>query len=390
MCKIMSNENYRLVRGMKDLINEDADKFDFIVETANQIAKKYNFQHLTTPIVEYTSLFERNLGNESDIIHKEIYRFEDRGGDMLALRPEMTAGVCRFIIENGLFQGPFPHKYFSFGPVFRYDRPQKGRYRQFNQLNFEIFGLKDMAQEIKIYLEMICELLDKLGIKDVKVKINYLGSKEERNNYTNELKNYLLKYKNDLSEDSRRRLETNILRILDSKDENDKQILKNAPKIIDYLTQEHKDFLTSFDKKYEIDNNLVRGLDYYSGFVFEVITDKIGETQNACCGGGEYNNLIEDMSGKKLSAFGFALGIERLFDLMDIAKMPQKQPLYLHLTTKSGVIENARNEINLQYQQDFVKGLKYANQIGADYVIFEKDNELIEKDLKTGEQRILK
>ena len=390
MCKIMSNENYRLVRGMKDLINEDADKFDFIVETANQIAKKYNFQHLTTPIVEYTSLFERNLGNESDIIHKEIYRFEDRGGDMLALRPEMTAGVCRFIIENGLFQGPFPHKYFSFGPVFRYDRPQKGRYRQFNQLNFEIFGLKDMAQEIKIYLEMICELLNKLGIKDVKVKINYLGSKEERNNYTNELKNYLLKYKNDLSEDSRRRLETNILRILDSKDENDKQILKNAPKIIDYLTQEHKDFLTSFDKKYEIDNNLVRGLDYYSGFVFEVITDKIGETQNACCGGGEYNNLIEDMSGKKLSAFGFALGIERLFDLMDIAKMPQKQPLYLHLTTKSGVIENARNEINLQYQQDFVKGLKYANQIGADYVIFEKDNELIEKDLKTGEQRILK
>ena len=386
----MSNENYRLVRGMKDLINEDADKFDFIVETANQIAKKYNFQHLTTPIVEYTSLFERNLGNESDIIHKEIYRFEDRGGDMLALRPEMTAGVCRFIIENGLFQGPFPHKYFSFGPVFRYDRPQKGRYRQFNQLNFEIFGLKDMAQEIKIYLEMICELLNKLGIKDVKVKINYLGSKEERNNYTNELKNYLLKYKNDLSEDSRRRLETNILRILDSKDENDKQILKNAPKIIDYLTQEHKDFLTSFDKKYEIDNNLVRGLDYYSGFVFEVITDKIGETQNACCGGGEYNNLIEDMSGKKLSAFGFALGIERLFDLMDIAKMPQKQPLYLHLTTKSGVIENARNEINLQYQQDFVKGLKYANQIGADYVIFEKDNELIEKDLKTGEQRILK
>ena len=386
----MSNENYRLVRGMKDLINEDADRFDFIVETANQIAKKYNFQHLTTPIVEYTSLFERNLGNESDIIHKEIYRFEDRGGDILALRPEMTAGVCRFIIENGLFQGPFPHKYFSFGPVFRYDRPQKGRYRQFNQLNFEIFGLKDMAQEIKIYLEMICELLDKLGIKDVKVKINYLGSKEERNNYTNELKNYLLKYKNNLSEDSQRRLETNILRILDSKDENDKQILKNAPKIIDYLTQEHKDFLNSFDKKYEIDNNLVRGLDYYSGFVFEIITDKIGETQNACCGGGEYNNLIEDMSGKKLSAFGFALGIERLFDLMDIAKMPQKQPLYLHLTTKSGVIENARNEINLQYQQDFVKGLKYANQIGADYVIFEKDNELIEKDLKTGEQRILK
>ena len=382
----MANSNFRLVRGMKDLINDDADRFDFIINVAKKLAEKYNFQHLTTPIVEYSGLFERNLGNESDIVHKEIYKFEDRGGDMLALRPEMTAGVCRFVIENGLFQGPFPHKYFSYGPVFRYDRPQKGRYRQFNQLNFEIFGLKDMAEEIKIYLEMICNLLDSIGVSDVKVKINYLGSNEERTKYTSTLKNYLLNYKDDLSEDSQRRLETNILRILDSKDENDKNILANAPKIIDFLTEEHKAFLQSFDKKYEIDNNLVRGLDYYSGFVFEIITDKIGETQNACCGGGEYNNLIEEMSGKKLTAFGFALGIERLFDLMDISKMPKKQPLYLHITANSKFIENARNEVNLQYQNDFVKGMKYANQIGADFIIFEKDGKLVQKNLASGEQ----
>ena len=382
----MANDNFRLVRGMKDLINDDADRFDFIINVAKKLAEKYNFQHLTTPIVEYSGLFERNLGNESDIVHKEIYKFEDRGGDMLALRPEMTAGVCRFVIENGLFQGPFPHKYFSYGPVFRYDRPQKGRYRQFNQLNFEIFGLKDMAEEIKIYLEMICDLLDSIGVSDVKVKINYLGSNEERTKYTSTLKNYLLNYKNDLSDDSQRRLETNILRILDSKDENDKNILANAPKIIDFLTEEHKAFLQSFDKKYEIDNNLVRGLDYYSGFVFEIITDKIGETQNACCGGGEYNNLIEEMSGKKLTAFGFALGIERLFDLMDISKMPKKQPLYLHITANSKFIENARNEVNLQYQNDFVKGMKYANQIGADFIIFEKDGKLLQKNLASGEQ----
>ena len=382
----MANSNFRLVRGMKDLINDDADRFDFIINVAKKLAEKYNFQHLTTPIVEYSGLFERNLGNESDIVHKEIYKFEDRGGDMLALRPEMTAGVCRFVIENGLFQGPFPHKYFSYGPVFRYDRPQKGRYRQFNQLNFEIFGLKDMAEEIKIYLEMICELLNNIGVKDVKVKINYLGSNEERTKYTSTLKNYLLNYKDDLSDDSQRRLETNILRILDSKDENDKNILANAPKIIDFLTEEHKAFLQSFDKKYEIDNNLVRGLDYYSGFVFEIITDKIGETQNACCGGGEYNNLIEEMSGKKLTAFGFALGIERLFDLMDTSKMPKKQPLYLHITANSKFIENARNEVNLQYQNDFVKGMKYANQIGADFIIFEKDGKLLQKNLASGEQ----
>lgn len=380
----MSKENYRLVRGMKDLIGEDAERFDFIVKTASKIAEKYNFQHLTTPIVEYTSLFERNLGNESDIVHKEIYRFEDRGGDMLALRPEMTAGVCRFVIENGLFQGPFPHKYFSWGPVFRYDRPQKGRYRQFNQLNFEIFGLKDMAEEIRVYLEMMCELLAEIGVVDVKIKINYLGSKDERAKYTTALRDYLLNYKDKLSEDSKRRLETNILRILDSKDEVDKKILENAPKIQDFLTEEHKQFLHSFDKKYEIDNNLVRGLDYYSGFVFEIITDKIGETQNACCGGGEYNNLIEDMSGKKLTAFGFALGIERLMDLMDIKKMPSRQKLYLHITNKSKIIEGARNEI--VYFNDFVKGLKYANQIGADFIIFNKDGKLYQKDLKSGEQ----
>ena len=382
----MANSNFRLVRGMKDLINDDADRFDFIINVAKKLAEKYNFQHLTTPIVEYSGLFERNLGNESDIVHKEIYKFEDRGGDMLALRPEMTAGVCRFVIENGLFQGPFPHKYFSYGPVFRYDRPQKGRYRQFNQLNFEIFGLKDMAEEIKIYLEMICELLNNIGVKDVKVKINYLGSNEERTKYTSTLKNYLLNYKDDLSDDSQRRLETNILRILDSKDENDKNILEKNKKIIDFLTEEHKAFLQSFDKKYEIDNNLVRGLDYYSGFVFEIITDKIGETQNACCGGGEYNNLIEEMSGKKLTAFGFALGIERLFDLMDTSKMPKKQPLYLHITANSKFIENARNEVNLQYQNDFVKGMKYANQIGADFIIFEKDGKLLQKNLASGEQ----
>ena len=381
----MSSTDYRLVRGMKDLVGEDAEKFDFIVKTASKMTEKYNFQHLTTPIVEFSSLFERNLGDESDIVHKEIYKFEDRGGDVLALRPEMTAGVCRYVIENGLYQGPFPHKYFSFGSVFRYDRPQKGRYRQFNQLNFEIFGLKDMAEEIKVYMKLIKELLSKIGVNDVVAKINYLGSKDERNSYTSALREYLITKKDKLSADSQRRLETNILRILDSKDEGDKEILKNAPKIIDFLSQEHKDFLMSFGEGYVIDNNLVRGLDYYSGFVFEFITNRIGETQNAVCGGGEYNNLIEEMSGKKLTAFGWAFGIERLMDLMDESVLPNKKPLYCHLTNKSKIVENAKNEVC--YFDDFVKGLKWANQIGADFVVFEKDNQLFVKDLNTGEQK---
>ena len=382
---------YQIVRGMKDIVNSDAEKFNFITETAIELAKKFNFKHLITPIVEQANLFERNLGEESDIVLKEIYKFEDRSGNVLALRPEMTASVCRFIIENGLFQGPFPHKYFSYGPVFRYDRPQKGRYRQFNQLNFEIFGLKETAREIKIYLNFVSEFLTKIKIKDIVVNVNYLGSIEERKEYVKELKKYLIQYENNLSEDSKRRLHTNILRILDSKDENDKEILENAPKIYDYLTDEHKKYISSFDKielagnvKCKINNNLVRGLDYYTGFVFEVITDKIGETQNSVCGGGEYNNMIFDMSGKKLTAFGFAFGIERLMGMIELQK--NKIDLYCHLTEKSKIVQNAKNEFN--FTNDITKGLKWANQINADFVFFENNCKIIKKDLKTGEQTI--
>lgn len=376
---------------MKDIVNSDAEKFNFITKTATELAKKFNFKHLITPIVEQAALFERNLGEESDVVLKEIYKFEDRSGNVLALRPEMTASVCRFIIENGLFQGPFPHKYFSYGPVFRYDRPQKGRYRQFNQLNFEVFGLKETAHEIKIYLNFISEFLTKIKIKDIVVNVNYLGSIEERKEYIKELKKYLMQYENNLSEDSKRRLHTNVLRILDSKDENDKKILENAPKIYDYLTDEHRKYISSFDNielvgkvKCKINNNLVRGLDYYTGFVFEVITDKIGETQNSVCGGGEYNNMIFDMSGKKLTAFGFAFGIERLMGMIELRE--NKIDLYCHLTEKSKIVQNAKNEFN--FTNDITKGLKWANQINADFVFFENDGKIIKKDLKTGEQTI--
>ena len=383
----MAKVEYNLVRGMKDIDNDIADRFDFVVKTAKELSNEFNFAYLKTPIVEYANLFDRNLGNESDVVKKELYRFEDKGGDLLALRPEMTAGVCRYVISNGLFQGPFPHKFFSYGEVFRYDRPQKGRYRQFNQLNFEIFGLKNCAKEIYEYLMLAKRILKNIGVKDVVVKINYLGENEERSAYIKALKEYLQGYKEKLSEDSKRRLETNILRILDSKDEGDKEILKNAPKIEDFLTEEHKKYLHYFverDNKIQIDNNLVRGLDYYTGFVFEIITDKIGETQNAVCGGGEYNRMIEDMSGKQLNAFGFAFGVERLMELMDVSIIPQKAPLYCHLTDKSNFIKNARNEVC--YFDDFVKGIKWANQIGGDFVIFEKDNKLFIKDMNSGEQ----
>lgn len=376
---------YRLVRGMKDLVGEEARKYNFIVQTAQKIAKEFNFSNLTTPIVEYSQLFNR-LGDESDVVKKELYTFADKGGDMVALRPEFTAGVARYVIENGLFQGPFPRKFFSYGPVFRYDRPQKGRYRQFNQLNFEIFGLPNMAQEISAYFEMLESFFEAIGIKNYKIEINYLGESEERKNYIEALKNYLQQFEKDLSEDSQRRLHTNVLRILDSKDEGDKKILQNAQKIIDFLTTEHRAFLENLAKKYPINNNLVRGLDYYSGLVFEiaVVDEKLGVQQNSICGGGEYNYLIQEMCGKQLNAFGFAMGIERLMELVPDDIVPTEAPLYCITTPKANKVSGARNEI--LYFDDFVKGLKWANKLGADFIIFEKDGQLYQKNLKTGEQ----
>ncbi|MBL0725921.1 MAG: histidine--tRNA ligase [Alphaproteobacteria bacterium] len=329
--------NIQNVRGTKDIVGEDADLFNKLCNIATSLAVQYGFKVLNLPIIEQKDLFVHNLGEESDIVSKEIYSFKTKGGDDIALRPEFTAGVVRFFVQNGLYKKQMPQKFFSFGPLFRYDRPQKGRYRQFNQFNFEIFGAGDNYMYESFTLFFINKFLEKVGIKigdGWKLKLNFLGDEFIRLKYKDALIKSLLSNKNMLSDDSRRRIETNPLRILDSKHPADVKILANIPKISEFYTKEYQqhvdkvlqsitgeqgDFL---DKKqfclpYELDPFLVRGMDYYDGLVFEICAVGNDVAQNSILGGGKYNRLVKNISNgaADVSAIGFAVGIERLMDI---------------------------------------------------------------------------
>lgn len=395
--------NISVVRGMRDIHSEDAQKFNFIVDTAQKISTKYNFQTIFMPILENSSLFERQLGEESDIVSKEIYKFVDKGDNTLALRPEFTASNMRFVIEQGLYYGPFPKKYFSYGPIFRYERPQKGRYRQAHQLNFEIYGGIN-SLTASLYLNMISEILSKIGIKDFRIDINHLGmTKEIRQNFTSALVQYLAEHQSSLSEDSQRRLKTNPLRILDSKDQKDKDVLLSAPSIKDFFTENEDNFINYIleNIKSQYNPHLVRGLDYYTGFVFEVIDTSTDASQSALCGGGEYNNMLSEMLGKenvKMDAFGFALGIDRLMNSCDASKIKTDQLCCIFtneqnvqpiINTIQGILPKVTSfEVIQKNDQQIAKLLKKANQLNADYVAIVNENNIITlKDMLNGEQR---
>ncbi len=310
------------VRGTKDLFGKDILKYNYVIDLAKKISKLYNFKEIITPIFEFSEVFERNLGDSSDVVMKEVYRFEDRGGNFLSLRPEFTAGVVRSIISNSELNNKFPLKLFSYGPVFRYDRPQKGRQRQFNQVNFEYFGNESYMADVNI-LQMAYEFLQNLELKNIKLEINSLGCEKSRENFENALKEYFEKYKNDLSEDSKIRLEKNVLRILDSKDEKDKKLLIDAPVISNYYTNEDKEFfnnilekLTFLNINFEVNNLLVRGLDYYTSSVFEFTTEDLG-AQSTILAGGRYDKLLAQMGGPNIPAIGCAAGVERLILLLN-------------------------------------------------------------------------
>lgn len=309
------------VRGTKDIFNEEILKFNYIVDIAKKISSLYNFKEIITPIFEFSEVFERNLGDTSDVVMKEVYKFKDRGDNFLSLRPEFTAGVVRAILSNPELNNNFPAKLFSYGPAFRYDRPQKGRYRQFNQINFEYFGNETYLADVDI-LDMANRILTTLNL-NVKLEINSLGCEESRSNFENALKSYFEKYKNDLSNDSKIRLEKNVLRILDSKEECDKKLLVEAPKISDFYTNEDKQFLENILNKlsllgikYQVNNLLVRGLDYYTSTVFEFTTEDLG-AQSTVLAGGRYDKLMKQMGGGDVPAVGCASGVERLMLLIN-------------------------------------------------------------------------
>jgi histidyl-tRNA synthetase len=320
------------VRGTRDLIGEDFRAHHHVVETARRVSALYGFEEWSTPIFEDTRVFSRGLGDTSDVVSKEMYTFTDRGGDSITLRPEATAGLCRALVSNGLVQSNLPRKVFYTGPMFRYERPQKGRYRQFHQIDVEVLGAAEPLADAEV---IACgwDVLNALGIADgVVLEINTLGDTESRDAYRAALVAYLSDHRASLSEDSQVRLEKNPLRVLDSKDETDKKIVADAPVMRDHLTADAARFyekvlgyLTGFGVPFRQNDRIVRGLDYYSHTAFEFVTDRLG-AQGTVLGGGRYNGLVEEMGGPPTPSVGWAAGIERLSMLL-AAPPPAPRPV---------------------------------------------------------------
>ncbi len=311
------------VRGTQDMFGETEERFAYVVATFERVRRLYGFKGLQLPVIEPTAVFSRSLGEATDVVSKEMYTFEDRGGDSISLRPEFTAGVARAYLTNG-WQQYAPMKLSVHGPLFRYERPQKGRYRQFHQIDAEIIGAAEPVADVEL-LGMADQLLKELGInKGVTLQLNTLGDTQSRDAWRAALIAYFNDHKVGLSEDSLARLEKNPLRILDSKDPKDRPIADAAPAIDDYLSGEAQDFfgavtsgLDAAGVTWERNARLVRGLDYYRHTAFEFVTDRLG-AQGTVLGGGRYDGLIENLGGPATPAVGWAAGIERLAMLVDV------------------------------------------------------------------------
>ncbi|WP_343613552.1 histidine--tRNA ligase [Novosphingobium sp.] len=310
-------ETPQAIRGTQDIFGADAEAFAHVVETFERIRRLYRFRRVEMPVFEKTTVFSRSLGETTDVVSKEMYSFEDRGGESLTLRPEFTAGLSRAYITNG-WQQYAPVKLATHGPLFRYERPQKGRYRQFHQLDAEVIGAAEPTADVEL-LVMADQLLKELGIADgVTLQLNTLGDGESREAWRAALIDYFRAHKDALSEDSQDRLERNPLRILDSKDPRDKPFTADAPKIDDYLSAEAQDFFAKVTGGLDAAGvswvrapALVRGLDYYRHTAFEFVTDRLG-AQGTVLGGGRYDGLMESLGGAPTPAVGWAAGIERL------------------------------------------------------------------------------
>ncbi|MCB9026316.1 MAG: histidine--tRNA ligase [Bdellovibrionaceae bacterium] len=394
------------VRGTHDLWGEDILKHLMIVEVARRMSANFGCQEIATPIFEFTQVFSRTLGDVSDIVNKEMYTFPDRGNDELTLRPEGTAGIARAFISEGMSQLT-PLKFFYQGPMFRYERPQKGRQRQFHQLGVEFIGSPSHIMDIEV-ISLASVILNELGIKNYQLDINSIGDSESRTNYREALVQYLEKYKNDLSEDSKKRLIHNPMRILDSKDTKDQEIVAEAPMLSHFLNINSK---TNFDSiihglenlniGFNLNEKLVRGLDYYCHCVFEFKTQDLG-AQDAILAGGRYDGLIELMGGPSTPAVGFAAGIERLALLCGKTLV---SPRPTHLIPLGEAAEKScvqicyqlRKEnllVDMSYSGNMSKRMKKANKSNAKYAIMIGDEELKKqnatvKNLDDGQQQTI-
>jgi len=313
-------DTIKSVKGFKDFYGHDAEIFSVIERVLLDTAVSYGYNQIVFPVVEHTELFARSVGKETDIVEKEMYTFTDKSGRSLTLRPEMTASAARSYIENHFETYPAPFKLAYFGPCFRYENPQKGRYREFYQFGVEAFGDDSPILDAEV-ISVAFEILKKLSIKGLKVKIDSIGCKKCKPNYRKALIDALTPHYDELCDDCKRRFETNPMRILDCKRES-KELKDSLPKTIDYLCDDCKEhfedlqnYLSQTGIPYEIDNTLVRGLDYYTRTVFEVVSEDLG-AQNSLLGGGRYDYLIEELGGRQTPGVGFAMGIERLIEIL--------------------------------------------------------------------------
>ena len=395
-----------VLKGMKDRHSDDVKKYDFIVDTAKKVFSKYGFERIITPILEETELFRRSVGDETDVVSKEMYEFKDKGNRSVSMRPEGTAGVVRAYLEAGLHKSDPIVKWFYNGPMYRYEAPQKGRYREFHQVGAEIFGIRSPYLDAEI-IRMGCEFLEKLGITGLTVEINSLGNIESRKKYIENLKAFMAERLDKLSEDSKKRYEKNPLRALDSKDKRDQEQFKDAPKLYDYLDEESKKYFEDTKKylellniKYVENSKLVRGLDYYSDTVFEIKSDKLG-AQATVLAGGRYDRLLEILDNVKIPAIGFAAGMERIAMLMDEKLVENKEHgvyvVYFDDTKEyfiKTLEELRKNDIKASFDynpKSFGAQMKKANKINAEYVLIlgedeQKENVVTLKRFSTGEQ----
>jgi histidyl-tRNA synthetase len=377
------------VTGTKDILPSDIPRWKYLEKIVDQVFSNFNYKEIRTPIFEETALFARSIGEETDIVGKEMYTFRDKSDTSLTLKPEMTASVVRAFIEHSLAAQQSLVKLFYISPMFRQERPQAGRFRQFHQFGAEAIGSPSPLLDVEM-IQMSYKILKLLGLKDLSVKINSLGIPETRERFKKLLKNFLEEKKDKLSEDSRRRFDTNVLRIFDSKVESDRKLLKDAPKLIDNLDEESKnDFeivkeqLDKSNIPFEIDPALVRGLDYYTKLTFEVLSRSVG-AQDALCGGGRYDLLIESLGGKPTPATGFAAGIERILlaceneksftvpeEIIDVYLVRIDKELESFVSELALKLRREQIKVDFDYLQRSVKAqMREANKINARYVIF--------------------
>jgi len=393
------------VRGTHDLVGDAFRRHRHVVETARALALNYGCQEIDTPIFEFTPVFARSMGEGSDVVRKEMYSFVDRGGEDITLRPEFTAGICRAFISNGLRQH-LPLKFFAAGPVFRYERPQKGRQRQFHQIDFEILGVEGPQADIET-VAVGADVLDALGVLDkCTLEINTLGDPESRGRYREALVEYFGAYRDRLSEDSRDRLVRNPMRILDSKDEGDRRLVAGAPKMHGFLNAASQDFfakvlagLDALGVGYRVNDRLVRGLDYYTHTAFEFLTDALG-AQGAVIAGGRYDGLIETLGGPATPGIGWAGGIERLALLSGglaplprlVAVVPVGEAAELEALKLAHRLRRAGIAVEHGYGGNLGRRLKRADKAGATVAAILGEDELargvaILRDLESGTQR---